>query len=159
MTTAKQTGLLQAGIIGRTLRLMLGALFAWMTYTVMRAEDAPFNLRVLAVFGALTLFYTLLHAAVARFGSGSHRWLGAVGAVVPIVLVFALGGPAARVAASAFVGLSFLLQTWRGDASCEVLAIPAAVFHRPTHLAGILFSPIDLVEKHLTGPGGLPGPG
>jgi hypothetical protein len=59
--------------------------------------------------------------------------------------------------ASAYLGLSFLLQTLRGDGGFEALAIPAALFRRPTHLRGILFAPIDLVEKHLTGPGGLPG--
>jgi len=154
---SKQPGSARAGIIGRTLRLMLGALFGWLTFTVMRGEDAPFNLRVLAIFGGIALFYALVHASVSRLGAGRHRWLGAVGAVLPIVLMFAFGGAAGRVAAAAYVGLSLLLQTVRGDAGCEVLALPAALFRRPARLPGILFSPIDLVEKHLTGPGGLPG--
>jgi len=153
----KQPGSAKAGIIGRTLRLMLGALFGWLTFTVLRGEDGPFNLRVLAVLGGITLFYALLHAAVARRSATSHRWLGAIAAVLPIVLVFAFGGAVGRIAVAAYVGLSLLLQTVRGDAGCEVLALPAALFRRPAHLPGILFSPIDLVEKHLTGPGGLPG--
>ncbi len=48
-------------------------------------------------------------------------------------------------------------QTVRADGSCDVLAIPNGLMKPPTHLAGILFAPIDFVEKHLSGPGGLPG--
>ena len=146
-----------AGIIGRTLRLMLAMLLGWMTYTVMRTEDKSFNLRLLAAFAGMTVFYAIVHLIVRRYGTGLNRWYGALVAVTPVVLAFALGGPLGRVVASAYVGVSLLLQTVRGDGGCEVLAIPAALFGRPTHLAGILFSPVDLVEKHLTGPGGLPG--
>ncbi|MDH3458752.1 MAG: hypothetical protein OER90_18070 [Gemmatimonadota bacterium] len=146
-----------AGIIGRTLRLMLGGLLAWMTFTVMRAEDQAFNLRVLAVGSGVTVFYGVVHFVVVRFGAHLNRWLGAALAVAPVVLVFAFGGSVGRVAAVAYIGVSLLLQAVRGDGGCEVLAIPAVALGRRTHLMCLLFSPIDWVEKHLTGPGGLPG--
>jgi len=146
-----------AGIIGRTLRLMLGGLLAWMTFTVMRAEDRAFNLRVLAVFGGVTVFYAIVHVIVSRYGTALNRWLGAALAVAPVVLIFALGGPVGRVATVAYIGVSLLLQAIRGDGGCEVLAIPAIALGRRTHLMCVLFSPIDWVEKYLTGPGGLPG--
>ncbi|MBE0595027.1 MAG: hypothetical protein IH616_21790 [Gemmatimonadales bacterium] len=136
---------------------MLGSLFGWLTFTVMRGEHGPFNLRVLAVFAAVTVFYAVVHAIVRRLGPRVHRWYGALLAVVPLVLLFAVGGPIGHVSASAYIGLSLLVQTLRADAGCEVLAVPALLIGGRTHLAGILFSPIDLVEKHLTGPGGLPG--
>jgi hypothetical protein len=136
---------------------MLGLLFGWMTYTVMRFQDSDYNLRVLALFAGVVAFYAIAHLVIGKYGTGMHRWYGAIIAVIPVVFIFALGGPPGRVASVAYVGLSFLLQTTRADGGCEVLAVPAAVFRRPTHLAGILFSPIDLVEKHLSGPGGLPG--
>jgi hypothetical protein len=145
------------GIIGRTLRLMLGIFLVWMTFTVMRGEDQAFNVRVLAVFGGLTAFYAIVHIVVSRYGTGLDRWFGAVLAVAPVIVVFALGGPLGRVASVAFVGVSLLVQVVRGDGGCEVVSIPSLLFGRPTHLVCILFSPIDLVEKHLTGPGGLPG--
>ncbi len=147
----------EAGIIGRTLRLMLALLLGFMTYTVTRTEDKSFSLRLLTAFGCVTVFYAVVHLVLRRYGTGLHRWYGALGALAPLVLAFALGGLLGRSVASAYLGLSLLLQTFRGDGGSEVLAIPAALFHRPTHLAGILFAPIDLVEKHLTGPGGLPG--
>jgi len=71
--------------------------------------------------------------------------------------VFLALGPLGRVGSVAYAAISFLLQTVRADGSCVVMAIPAFISGRPSELPGILFSPIDLVEKHLTGPGGLPG--
>ncbi len=155
--TRKLAGQHSAGIIGRTLRLMLGLLFGWMTYTVVRFQDTGSNVRILALSAGLLAFYAITHLVIARHGSGLHRWYGSVLVVVPIVLVFAFGGSLGRVASVAYVGASLLLQAIRADGGCEVLSIPAAAFRKPTHLRGILFSPIDLVEKHLTGPGGLPG--
>ncbi len=146
-----------AGIIGRTLRLMLGLLLGWMSYTVMRGEASQHNLRTLAVLAGVTVSYTILHVAIRRYGGRLHRWLGSVLALLPVVLVFALGGPLGRLTSVAFIGASLLLQTIRGDAGAVVLAIPALLTGKPTHLGGILFAPIDWIEKHLTGPGGLPG--
>ncbi len=147
----------KAGIIGRTLRLMLGMLLGWMTFTVMRTEDAAFTVRILAVFAGVTAFYAIVHLLIRRYGAGLNRWLGAALALLPVALLFALGGAVGRVASVAYLGLSLLLQAIRGDGGCEVMAIPALLFGRRTHLVCILFSPIDWVEKHLTGPGGLPG--
>ena len=80
-----------ARIVGRSLRLLLGAALTWMTYDVMRSEDAGFNLRVLLVVIALTGFYSAMHFAVSRKMSGLNPWLGALLAVLPVVLVFVLG--------------------------------------------------------------------
>lgn len=155
--TTSQPGPQKAGIIGRTLRMMLGLLFGWMTYTVMRFQDGNHNLRILAVFAGVVAFYVIVHLVIGKYGARMHRWYGALLTVTPVILMFAFGGPIGRVVSVAYVGLSLLLQTIRADGGCEVLAVPVAVLRRPTHLMGILFSPVDFVEKHLTGPGGLPG--
>ena len=146
-----------AGIIGRTLRLMLAMLLGWMTFTAMRFQDTAFNLRVAAVFAALTVCYTVLHLLIIKFAAGRRRWLGALMALAPVVLVFAFGGPLGRLGVAAFLGGSFLLQTVRAQRTCEVMSIPTLLLRKPTHLMGIMFAPIDLIEQHLTGPGGLPG--
>ena len=57
--TNNETGRHRTGIIARALRCMLGALLCWMAYTVMRAENTTFNLRVLWVFGGVLIFYLL----------------------------------------------------------------------------------------------------
>jgi len=147
----------EAGIIGRTLRLMLGVLFGWMTYNVMRFEDSADNLQIVAIFAAVTAVYGLLHVIISRYSTDLHRWFGAIVVVVPTILLFAFGGAFGQVASVAYVGLSFLVQAFRGDGGCEVLAVPSIVLGHRTHLMGILFAPIDWVEKQLTGPGGLPG--
>ena len=106
---------------------------------------------------AVTAFYSIIHFAVSRYVTGLNPWYGAALAVAPVIIVFAVGGPLGRVASVAFVGVSLLLQAIRGDGGCEVMAMPSMLFGRRTHLVCIFFSPIDWVEKHLTGPGGLPG--
>jgi hypothetical protein len=146
----------EAGIIGRTLRLMLGLLLGWMTVITLRMEHRPFHLRALAVLGAVTLFYLVALFALNRYGARLNRWNGALLALAPFVVLFAFGGAEVRVACAAYGGLSMLLQTLRADDGCEVLSIPTALLRRRTRFAGILFAPIDLVEKHLTGPGGFP---
>jgi hypothetical protein len=86
-----------------------------------------------------------------------NRWSGAAIAVTPVILLFVVGGPMVQAGVLIYVAVSLLFQVIRADGNCEVLAIPSALVKPPTHLAGILFAPIDLIEKHLTGPGGLPG--
>jgi len=157
VTSTNRTNRVEAGIIGRTLRLMLGLLFAWLTYNIVRFESTPYNLRILAVFMGVVAVYGTLHFVISRFGTDLDRWFGGVVAVIPIILLFAVSDEFGRLASVGYIGLSLLLQAIRADAGCEVMSIPSLVLGRRTHLMGILFAPVDLVEKHLTGPGGLPG--
>ena len=136
---------------------MLGLLLGWMTYNVMRFEDTAYNLRIVAVFMGVTAVYGTLHFVISRYGTDLDRWFGAVVAVTPVILLFAFSDAFGQAASVGYVGLSFLLQAVRAHAGCEVMSIPSVVLGRRTHLMGILFAPIDLVEKHLSGPGGLPG--
>lgn len=155
--TANRARPYQVGIIGRTLRLMLGLLLGWMAHTVMRAEGNIPLLRVLGIVLGLAVVYLVLHTAGKKAIARLNPWIAAAVALVPVVLVFLALGALGRVGSVAYAAISFLLQTVRADGSCVVMAIPAFISGRPSELPGILFSPIDLVEKHLTGPGGLPG--
>lgn len=140
-----------ARIVGRTLRVALGIALVWMTYSVMRTEDAAFNLRVLAAVVALMAFYSVMHFVISRYVSGVNRWLGAFLALGPVILVFLLGGPVGRVASVAYIGVSLVLQGIRSDGGCEVMSIPAILFGKRTHLVCILFSPLDWVEERIAG--------
>jgi hypothetical protein len=146
-----------AGIIGRTLRLLLGVFLLWMTASVVRHAATADMLRAAAVILGLAGVYLLLHIGIRRFAPAWHPWFGALVALLPVTAVFVLGGSLGRIAAVAFIGLSLLVQAVRGDGGCEVMALPGLLTRHRTHLACILFAPIDLVEEHLTGPGGLPG--
>lgn len=155
--SADPEGRPEAGIIGRTLRLMLALLLGWMLFTVLRSEPLAVGLNVLGVLAGITISYTIVHLATVRFRATLPRWLGSALVLAPFLVLFAVAGPTARLAAIGFAALSLLVQTVRADSGSVVMAIPALLTRRPTHLAGIVFSPIDLIERHLTGPGGLPG--
>ena len=89
--TPNQSAEHTARLVGRTLRLLLGIALVWITYSVMRVEDAAFNFRVAALFAGLAAFYTAMHLVINRYFSGVNPWLGAFLAVAPVVLVFVLG--------------------------------------------------------------------
>lgn len=152
-----QSGQLATGVIARTLRLMLGGLLCWMTYTVMSAETTQFNLAVLWEFGAILIFFLLVHLAIGRFRPKLHRWLGALMVALPLIALFVFGGQAGRVAAVGYVGFTLLLLAAKGNSANEVLFIPALLSGKETHLRCLLLAPIDLVEQNLGGPGGMPG--
>lgn len=46
----------------------------------------------------------------------------------------------------AFIGLSLILIAALRHPGCEVLAFPALILGRGTHLACVLFSPLDWIE-------------
>jgi hypothetical protein len=139
----------KAGIVGRTLRLLLGLALSWMTYAVMRSDDAAFNLKVAAVFLLMAAFYSAVHFSITRYMPTVNSWLGAILAVTPAALVYVFGGPVGRVAAITYIGISLVLQAIRSDGGCEVMSIPAIFFRRRTHLVCIAFSPIDWMEERL----------
>lgn len=145
------------GIIGRTLRVMLGALLTWAVFTILRTERAAYSLWVLAIVGGFIAGYVAVHIVVSARTDRVPPWTGGLLALVPVVLVFAFAGALGRVSAVCYLTVSLLVQAFRAEGGNEVLAIPALLLRRRTHLMGILFAPVDFVEKHLTGPGGLPG--
>ena len=91
-----------------------------------------------------------VHLLVTRYCGWLRPWFGAAIAVTPTVLVFQGGGVFAA-GAILFIALSLLPIAALGHPDCEVLAFPALVLGRRTHLACILFSPIDWEEGKITG--------
>jgi hypothetical protein len=114
-----------------------------------------FILRSFAVVASLVLIYAALHVLIRRFCPGIHRWVGAILALVPVAFFYVLGiggGPIfgageGQLGALTFLGLSMLIASVRGDYGCEVMTIPALIFGRRTHLACIVFSPLDWLEQ------------
>lgn len=135
--------------VGRVLRLVLGV--------VLLIDVAPLFARArggqLATWVGVTIGlvagYAAIHLVVSRFVPRLNAWIGAVLALSPVVLVYGLGGPAGRVGSVTFLGISLLVAGWRGDLGCEVMSIPGLAFGRRTHLACLLFSPIDWLERRL----------
>jgi hypothetical protein len=117
--------------------------------------SAQFVWRSAAVGAALVAFYMLLHRLVSTRPAGFGPWLGPIIALVPLVLVYVLGvggGPIwgageGQLGALTFIGLSLVVAGLRGDRGCEVMAIPNALTGKNSHLACLLFSPVDRWEQ------------
>ena len=98
----------------------------------------------------LVLLYLLLHFVIVKFTPKINPVVGAILAFGPFLAVFFLGygGPAAT-GALTFLAASLLLAAIRADPGCEVMSLPAVFSGKHTHLACLLFSPIDWCERKL----------
>ena len=135
--------------IGRLLRLCFGILAFLVVIPYYFSASVDVILQSLLVMLAITGFYILLDIAVNQFFPKINPILGAVLANVPIILLWVLGRGAIQIGALTFLGISLVVTALRADSGCEVMSIPGLIFKRHTHLACILFSPIDWIEKKM----------
>lgn len=136
--------------ISRILRFALGLAMLAMVVPPMLAAGFGGQLRVLGVFVGLVVVYALVHVAVGRFFGWVNPYVGALIAVAPAAATLLLGDVYAA-GAVLYIGASLLLIAVTGDPGCEVLAIQAKLSRRPTHLACLLFSPLDWLEGKIVG--------
>jgi len=145
----------KAGPVGRTARLILGVCVMIVALPVYFRAGWAYNLRSIGIVLALAVLYTFLHLALSRWAPGLNRWLGAVLAVAPVILVWYLGqggGPLfgqgeGGTGAITYIGVSLLIDFARGDSGCEVMAIPGLLMRNRTHLPCIVLCPIDSLEQ------------
>jgi hypothetical protein len=147
------------GAVGRTIRLGLGVMLIVDTARYFASGSSSFVLRAASIAVALFGIHVLMHRLLSRHRrAGAARCFTSVIALVPVVLAYALGlgeGPifgsgAGQVGALVFLGVSLIVAGFRGDSGCEVMALPNALFGERCHLACIVFSPIDGLEKRLS---------
>ena len=136
--------------IGRILRFLMGGVLIALTVpNIVQAAFAT-NAMTAGVILALLAGYTVIHLAVWRFATDLNRWLGAVLALTPVALLYVFGGPIGQIASIGYIGGSLLIDSLNGDAGCEVMAVPGFLLKKRTHLACLVFSPLDWVETKLT---------
>jgi len=136
--------------IGRVLRfLMAGFLIAIVAPNYL-ASSWQFNLKIVAAIGALTILYTAMHLLMSKYVLRLNRWLGAVLAITPAVLFFVLGGVIGQIGAVSYIGGSLFIDSINGDSGCEVMALPGILSGERTHLACLVFTPLDWIEEKLT---------
>ena len=140
---------IKARPVGRVVRLLLGVLLVaeggrHLVGTSVGLVGATAGV----VIGAF-VFYSALHLVIARYVPTINRWVGALVAVTPVVLVNVLGGTPGTLARLLFVGVSLLFTAVRNDAGCEVMTLPGMVFGQRTHLVCVVMSPIDWVEEKI----------
>lgn len=142
--------------VGRILRLFIGLVLLAAVIPVYWRVSARFLFgTALLILGLLAVF-SLIHMLVSRGLLGVNSWFGATLANALLVAVYIAGCAGwlllrgeGQVAAVTFLGASLLLAAIRGDAGCEVMSIPNAFFGGHSHLACVVFSPIDWLERKL----------
>ena len=135
-------------LLGRLFRLSLGVYFVteiWPVYSDVSWEGVLIRLSWAV---GLLVFYAFLHFVIVRYTPKIDRVIGAILAFSPFLAVFFIGygGPAAT-GALTFLSISLILAAIRADPGCEVMTIPAIFSGKHTHLACLLFSPIDWCER------------
>ena len=137
--------------VGRVLRLLTGTALTLIAVRAMLSWEATLNLQVAGVMLGLFALYLVVHLAISRLVPSINAWLGAVIAVVPVFLVYSLGGPAGQVGSLFFIGVSLVATAIRADGGCEVMTLAGILTGQRTHLVCIVFSPLDWIEARLTG--------
>ncbi len=135
--------------IGRILRFLMGAFSLGLIVPQIPWTSWTTNATIAGVIVTLLAGYTAIHFAVWRFAPNINRWLGAVVAAAPVMLLFVFGGGIGQIASVGYVGTSLLIDSINGDAGCEVMAIPGILLKKRTHLACLFFTPLDLLEDNL----------
>ena len=144
--------------VGRTLRLLIGLAMIFYVVSIYVKGGLNFNLASLEIVVGLILFYIVVHYLVSRYFSNINRWIGALVALIPVMLVFVFGMPhnlifgrgEGALGAMTFVGVSLIIDFIRNDSGCEVMAIPGLLAKNRTHLACVTLTPIDILETKLS---------
>ncbi len=135
---------------GRVLRFLMAVYMIAMVVPHYLAASWQSNLKIVAAIGALTILYTAMHLFISKYIPRLNRWLGALLAITPAVLFFVLGGGIGQMGALTYIGGSLFIDSINGDSGCEVMALPGILSGERTHLACIVFSPLDWIEEKLT---------
>ncbi len=137
--------------VGRVLRLLMGMALTIHAAQHIIAGETTLNLQAAGIVLGLLLVYTVVLLAISRFVPSINAWLGAVIALAPAILVFALLDPSLRFSVVLFIGVSLVVTAIRADGGCEVMTLPGMLMGKRTHLVCIVFSPLNWIEDKLTG--------
>lgn len=121
----------------------------YMVYRGIQTADSSYLTSAGITITLILAFYIALHYVIANYFASVNKWLGALLAIAPVALVYLFVEPAGDFSAVTYVGASLILMAVRGDGGCEVMAFPALVVGRFTHLVCIAFSPIDWLEEKI----------
>jgi hypothetical protein len=145
--------------VGRLLRLLLGLILMADLIPIYGRLDVAFPFRTSLLILAILTVYSFIHVLACRKVLGLNSWLGTALALALLVAVYFTGGRGGlllgrgegQLAAGRFVGLSLLVAGMRGDAGCELMSIPSALFNKHCRLPCVMFSPVDWLERKLRG--------
>jgi hypothetical protein len=145
--------------VGRLLRLVLGLILMAELIPIYRRLGISFLFRTALLIVAILAVYSVIHVLASHKILGLNSWLGTALALALLVAVYLTGGRdglilgrgEGQLAAGTFLGASLLLAALRGDAGCELMSIPGALFDKRCRLPCVVFSPVDWLERKLRG--------
>jgi hypothetical protein len=141
---------IRAGLVGRTLRLLVGLALVVEGGRHLIGGDAPLWLATSGVIVGEVGLYAALHLLIVRLFGGANPWIGAVVAVLPVAVIYLVSDAPGRLGTILFVGISLVATAWRADGRCEVMTLPGMIFGKRTHLVCLAFSPVDWAERTWT---------
>jgi hypothetical protein len=145
--------------VGRVLRLLLGVILMADLIPIYGRLRVSFLFRTALLIVAILAVYSVIHVLASHKILGLNSWLGTALALGLLVAVYLSGGRGGlilgrgegQLAAGTFLGASLLLAALRGDAGCELMSIPGALFNKRCRLPCVVFSPVDWLERKLRG--------
>ena len=145
--------------VGRLLRLLLGLILMADLIPIYGRLGVPFLFRTALLILAMLAMYSFIHVLAWRKVLGLNSWLGTALTLALLIAVYLAGGRGGlllgrgegQLAAGTFLGLSLLVAGMRGDAGCELMSIPGALFNKRCRLPCVVFSPVDWLERKLRG--------
>lgn len=151
-TTSKFTIGLNAGVVGRTSRLILGGLIPLITIIRELVLAQP----SLAFLGMATLYLVVILAAYLaahyflgeRLFAHANPWIGTAILVAPpsIALMLRLGPVAFQVGLALYISISLIFNFIMSYGGCEVMAIPSLIFRR-RYVVYCPWNVVDIAEK------------
>jgi hypothetical protein len=159
MTHTNPDKLKRALPFGRALRLLLGIILMAYLIPIYGRLGVSFLFRTVLLILALLAAYSFIHLLASRSLLGFNSWLGTALANTLLIAVYLAGGLGGlffgkgegQLAAGTFLAISLLLAGVRGDAGCELMSIPGALFAKRSQLGCVVFSPVDWLERKLRG--------
>lgn len=143
---------LDAGLVGRWTRLILGSVIPLLSTVRLLLNDQPsfgFLVETAVYFAAIFGVYLAGHYFLGeRLLARTNPWIGTLILVGPptVALVASLGPSAFQLALALYISISLIFNFVMSYGGCEVMAIPSLIFRR-RYVVYCPWNVVDVVDK------------
>lgn len=143
---------LNAGLVGRWTRLILGSIIPLLSIVRVLVNEQPsmeFLLVKAVYFAVIFAIYLAAHYFLGeRFLAHANPWIGTAVLVGPptVALALALGPSEFQLALALYIAISLTFNFIMSYGGCEVMAIPSLIFRR-RYVVYCPWNVVDVVDK------------
>lgn len=143
---------LDAGLVGRWARLILGSIIPLLSIVRVLVSEQPsieFLGETVIYFVVIFAIYLAAHYFLGeRFLAHANPWIGTAILVGPptVALALSLGPPEFQLALALYIAISLTFNFIMSYGGCEVMAIPSLIFRR-RYVVYCPWNVIDVVDK------------